>query len=182
MYPHPHWRQRRPRLRASGGTIFFSTSDQTNGVVLGAGTGTWSSLSDRNAKENFAPVDGLEVLERLAAIPVETWNYKTQDDAIRHMGPMAQDFAAAFGLGADEKRITTIDADGVALAAIQGLHQLAKAKDKELAVQRRQNVELLEHIGRLELDLRDQRNEVEALQARLEAIESLISTGRKTSK
>jgi hypothetical protein len=64
----------------------------------------------------------VDVLERLAAIEISTWNYKTQDHSIRHMGPMAQDFYAAFGLGEDQKRINTVDADGVALAAVQGLN------------------------------------------------------------
>ena len=63
---------------------------------------------------------------------METWNYKSQDPSIRHVGPMAQDFYAAFGVGEDEKHITTIDADGVALAAIQGLYRLAQEKDREI--------------------------------------------------
>jgi trimeric autotransporter adhesin len=54
---------------------------------------------------------------------IATWNWKSQDASIRHMGPMAQDFHAAFGLGETDKGISTMDADGVALAAIQGMHQ-----------------------------------------------------------
>ncbi len=70
-------------------------------------------------------------------MPISTWNYKAQDDSIRHMGPMAQDFNAAFGLGVSDKLIDTIDPDGVALAAIQGLNEtmverLAE-KDAEIA-------------------------------------------------
>src|SRR5262249_4439624 len=93
----------------------------------------WSSLSDRNAKENFRAVDAKRVLEGLAAMPISSWNYKTQDKTIRHIGPMAQDFAAAFEIGEDEKHIATVDAAGVAFAAIQGLNQkLEEAlKDKE---------------------------------------------------
>jgi len=41
---------------------------------------------------------------------------------VRHVGPMAQDFYVAFGVGADDKHITSIDEDGVALAAIKALH------------------------------------------------------------
>ena len=88
-------------------------------------------MSDRNAKENFVSSNGEDVLERLTAIEISTWNYKTQDHSIRHMGPMAQDFYAAFGLGEDEKRINTVDADGVALAAIQGLNQKLQRELKE---------------------------------------------------
>ena len=68
-------------------------------------------------------VDGHSILERLAALPIATWNYKTQDDSVRHMGPMAQDFREAFGLGEDETHISTVDSEGVALAAIQALYQ-----------------------------------------------------------
>jgi len=80
-------------------------------------------LSDMNAKANFVAVDGQAVLAKLASIPVELWNYKSQDASIHHIGPMAQDFAAAFGVGEDNTHISTVDADGVALAAIQGLYQ-----------------------------------------------------------
>ncbi len=121
---------------ASGGATFFSNAAATSGVTLAAGGGSWSSVSDRAAKENVEAVDGRDVLERLAAVPVATWNYKTQDDAVRHMGPMAQDFRAAFGLGVSDRLIDTIDTDGVALAAIQGLrdvvHDIAAEKDAEI--------------------------------------------------
>jgi hypothetical protein len=80
-------------------------------------------VSDRNAKANFSAVDGQTVLSRLAALPIATWNYKAQPDSIRHMGPTAQDFSAAFGLGEDDRHISTVDAQGVALAAIQALYQ-----------------------------------------------------------
>lgn len=82
---------------------------------------SFNPTSDRNAKENFAAVDPQAVLARVAAMPVSRWNFKA--DATPHIGPMAQDFHAAFGVGPDDKHIATVDADGVALAAIQGLHQ-----------------------------------------------------------
>ena len=95
--------------------------------------GSWSTLSDRNAKENFTPVDGRSILECLSSLPMETWNYRSQNPSIRHIGPMAQDFYAAFGVGEDDRHITTVDADGVALAAIQGLYELVKEKDAKIA-------------------------------------------------
>jgi hypothetical protein len=122
--------------RALGGVYFFTggSSDATyTGAFLGPGSGAWAAYSDRNGKENFAPVDGVAVLDALAAIPISTWNWKTEAADIRHMGPMAQDFRAAFGLGPDDKHITTIDADGVALAAIQGLHRAVQEKDARIA-------------------------------------------------
>lgn len=114
-------------VRATGGTRLVSAIDGDGvpvaGVVLGAGAGAWASLSDRNAKENFAPANSRDVLDRVAALPLMTWNYKSQVEAVRHLGPMAQDFRAAFGLGDSDRTITTVDADGVALAAIQGLNE-----------------------------------------------------------
>jgi len=110
--------------------------------------------SDRNIKENFASVDPQMVLERVAALPISTWNYIIQSDAVRHMGPMAQDFAAAFGVGEDDRHIHVLDGQGVALAAIQGL--LQKVEEQKAAQQ--------ERINALEA-------QNSALQTRLEALE-----------
>jgi hypothetical protein len=73
------------------------------------------------------------VLAKVAAMPVMTWNYRTQDESIRHIGPTAQDFRAAFGLGENNKTISTIDPSGVALAAIQGLVEEIKLRDEKIA-------------------------------------------------
>src|SRR5208337_4230139 len=87
---------------------------------------TWANASDRNAKENFKAVDAQEVLVRVTALPLSRWNYK-EDKSSEHLGPMAQDFYASFGLGEDDRHITTVDEEGVALAAIQGLNQKLEA-------------------------------------------------------
>jgi len=111
--------------RASGGVTFFTYQDPTNiftGVTVPAGGGSWSSVSDRAAKENFVAVDTTDVLERLLRVPVSEWNYRSQDASIRHVGPVAEDFRAAFGVGESERMISTVDAQGVAFAAIQGLN------------------------------------------------------------
>ncbi|MBK8130976.1 MAG: tail fiber domain-containing protein, partial [bacterium] len=108
--------------RAPGGVRFYTDVAATNiGASLAAGSGTWSALSDRNVKENFEAVDTRDILSKVAALDISRWNYKTQDDAIRHIGPMAQDFHAAFGVGENETTITTVDADGVLFAAVQEL-------------------------------------------------------------
>jgi len=112
--------------RTTGGAVFWSNTALTTGVIMYTGGGSWSNASDRALKENFRVVDGREVLTRLATVPVMSWNYKSQDTAIRHMGPVSQDFYAAFGLGEDEKTISTVDAEGVSLAAIQGLYELSQ--------------------------------------------------------
>ena len=84
-----------------------------------------------------------------SAIPMQTWNYKTQDPTIRHAGPMAQDFYDAFGLGESDTQISTIDSDGVALSAIQGLYRVVKEKDARI-----------EELGQQLLEMQDQLNEL----------------------
>lgn len=135
-------------MRAAGGFRLFSDSDATLGAYLAPGDGTWSAMSDRNAKENFEPVNPRAVLDKVAALPVSTWNYKSQTNGVRHIGPMAQDFKAAFAVGGSDTGITTIDADGVALAAIQGLNQKLEEKDAEIRELKRRLTRLEELLNR----------------------------------
>ena len=78
-------------------------------------------VSDRAAKANFGTVDPADMLERVRSLPITTWNYRSDDASVRHIGPMAQDFTAVFGVGSDDRTIHPMDGQGVALAAIQGL-------------------------------------------------------------
>jgi hypothetical protein len=134
--------------RAPGGVRFYSAGTGTTiGVELAAGAGAWSSLSDRDAKANFSDVDTRAVLDALVSLPVTTWNYLAQDESIRHIGVMAQDFYAAFNVGEDERHITTIDADGVLFAAVQGLNAKLEAENAAL---RDQNADLEARVARLE--------------------------------
>lgn len=110
-------------VRASGGAIFYTNASLTTGASLAAGSGSWSSLSDRAVKTGLVPTNPKAVLERLAAMPIYEWSYRSQGPGVRHLGPTAQDFRAAFGLGEDDRHISTVDADGVALAAIQALYR-----------------------------------------------------------
>ncbi len=92
-----------------------------------------SLTSDRDAKANFSNVDTREILEKLADMPIQDWNYKTDPASVHHIGPTAQDFKAAFGMnGDDDVHISSIDAQGVALAAIQGLNEKLKAENADL--------------------------------------------------
>ncbi|MCB0669852.1 MAG: tail fiber domain-containing protein [Saprospiraceae bacterium] len=88
-----------------------------NGTVAVKGTTVHSS--DINRKEQIIPVSNTDILEKLRRIPITEWQYIGQTE--RHVGPMAQDFYRAFGLGMDEKTIASIDGDGIAMAAIQAL-------------------------------------------------------------
>jgi hypothetical protein len=111
--------------------------------------------SDRNAKEIFESIDPREILAAVARLPIERWSYK--GETVRHLGPMAQDFAAAFGLGADDRHIFPLDAAGVALAAIQGLHRLVQTQEARLEALERELAALRGETAaiRLELALRE---------------------------
>ena len=119
--------------RASGGVYFYTNSDLTMGNYIAANTSGWQNMSDRNLKDNITDVNAKNILIRLLEIPITAWNFKGENVSIRHIGPMAQDFYAAFGLGIEERSINSIDVDGVALAAIQGLYQLVREKDTRIS-------------------------------------------------
>ena len=95
--------------------------------------GAWTDNSDRDRKTAERPIDPHEILQKVSALPITSWQYKDEDAAVRHLGPMAQDFRAAFELGMDDKSIATIDSSGVALAAIQGLNAQVQAQREQIA-------------------------------------------------
>ena len=124
----------------AGGFRLFSNGIGTAGVTLAAGSGTWVSVSDSTKKTNFSIISSEDVLSKLTAIPVKKWSYISQtpegsiqldkvtgkriqwyDKPVYHIGPMAQDFYAAFGLGIDDTGIASVDLDGVNMVAIQAL-------------------------------------------------------------
>jgi hypothetical protein len=96
-------------------------------------------VSDRNLKRDIGPVDEQAVLETLASLPVSTWSYKSDDPAVRHLGPMAQDFYSAFGLGDTDRAYNSIDAHGVAMAAIKALYERSLAQDARIERLEREN-------------------------------------------
>jgi hypothetical protein len=146
-------------VQASGGVWFGTDSspsipagrfiNTSTGGYLSTG-GAWTDASDRERKENFALVNGREVLARLADVPITTWNYRAQDASVRHMGPTAQDFYAAFGLGEDERHIAALDANGVALAAIQELYAQHQSQGAQIEALQRQNADLEARLAALE--------------------------------
>jgi hypothetical protein len=101
-------------------------------------------------------------------IPITTWSYNGQHSGIRHMGPVAQDFYASFGIGEDDRHITTIDADGVAFASIQGLYAIVQSQAAELEAQRVLNADQ-------EAELETQRAINAEYEARIAALEGLAS-------
>ncbi|HXT11888.1 MAG TPA: tail fiber domain-containing protein [Candidatus Angelobacter sp.] len=131
-----------------GNASSFVVTIKTNGTVVANGV---TLTSDRNAKENFTDVNPESILEKVASLPMSEWNYKIDDAAQKHIGPMAQDFHAAFGLdGADDKHISVVDEGGVALAAIQGLNQKLNEKDAEIQKLKTENETLAARLNDLE--------------------------------
>jgi hypothetical protein len=136
--------------RATGGVQFVLNIDGSGSptwICSVANGSSWSCSSDRNLKENLVLADGSDILEQLSYMPVYYWNAKGQPT--QHIGPMAQDFYAAFSVGDSDTAIATIDLDGVALAAIQGLY----AQNQALQAQ------------------------IDDLEARLEELERRLETG-----
>ena len=147
----------------TGGTQLLSLENNGNLSIAG----TLTQGSDRDQKEEFEPVDTDDVLDRLAGLDISSWRYLRSDNGVRHIGPMAQDFHAAFGYGISETTISTIDAQGIAFAAIQALNQRLMDSNTELATE---VAELRARTGQMQ-ELAD-RNET--LERRLTALESLL--------
>jgi hypothetical protein len=159
--------------RTSGGFRIFTASNLSTGVTIQSGasvsnwgqsnaviststgaylstSGVWTNTSDVNRKHLFEHVSGEDVLTRLRSMPVSSWSYRTDDSRIRHLGPTAQDFRAAFGLGNDDVTIGTVDADGVALAAAQALDARTLAQQERIQALEAENAELRARMERLE--------------------------------
>lgn len=122
-----------------------------HGKIVQTTLGPSTVPSDRALKEGFAPVDSRTVLAAVMMLPIERWSYK--GETARHLGPMAQDFAAAFGLGADDRHIFPLDAAGIALAAIQGLHGLVQAQGTRLDALERELTALRGETAALRVEL-----------------------------
>ena len=103
--------------------------DTSTGAYLSL-SGTWQSVSDVNAKENFEQIDANQVLAQVAGLDVTRWNYKVDDSGAKHIGPTAQDFHRQFGVGIDDKTISGLDAAGIALAAIKALNEKTEALER----------------------------------------------------
>ncbi|MBI5060220.1 tail fiber domain-containing protein [candidate division KSB1 bacterium] len=117
--------------RATGGFHLFTNTALNAGALLLPGGGAWSTFSDSTKKRNARVVDTKSILEKVRSLPIKQWSYNSQNPSFEHVGPMAQDFYAAFGLGECDTLISTIDPDGIALAAIQELAKRLEAVEAE---------------------------------------------------
>lgn len=144
----------------NGGNVGIGVVSPTNKLQV-AGTvqaTAYITGSDRNMKENIKPISADEILAKVSELPLATWNFR-DDTSGTHLGPMAQDFKAAFDLGNTDSGIFTVDADGVALAAIQAL--AAADRDQQLEVRSQQ-----EKIDALEQTILELRARLDALERR----------------
>jgi len=148
-----------------GGQRWVYIGDNIGGNTLtawnGAGltdAGVWVNASDKNRKTDFQDLDSRSILELLAVLPVREWRYTNENAGVKHFGPTAQDFHTTFGLGTSDTGIGTVDADGVALAAIQGLNQKVneegKRRDAEHTDLKRALAELQKVVGSLKLQIK----------------------------
>jgi trimeric autotransporter adhesin len=122
--------------RATGGFRFRTNLGGTTGCNLPAGSGVFNCTSSRYTKQNFLNVNGEDVLARLRSVPVTTWNYISEGAQSKHMGPMAEDFYQAFGLGTGNTSIGVQDLAGVSLAAVKSLDErTAQLQQRTLEVE-----------------------------------------------
>jgi len=135
-----HWRlvvgSERLTVERSNGFVGIGDSSPDYPLDMASGArctvgGVWTNASSRELKRDFEPVDPHDILRRVVELPLAEWSYHSED-GVRHLGPVAEDFSEAFGLGDSDKAIGTIDADGVALAAIQGLYEVIREKDERI--------------------------------------------------
>jgi hypothetical protein len=159
--------------RGCGGIRMFTTQNLSAGVEVAAGGNSWSSVSDRARKDNFFELDGEDVLRRLRDVPVTTWNYLTQDPGIRHAGPVAQDFRAAFGLGESDVLINTVDIDGINMAGVKALERRTSAQQTRIAELEAQLAAAEDRLAAL-AGLEARVAALEAMEARLAALETRI--------
>ncbi|MEM6455354.1 MAG: tail fiber domain-containing protein [Acidobacteriota bacterium] len=127
----------------------------TGNMTIG---GTLTENSDINTKTNIEEVDTTQVLDSILTLPISTWSYINGEPDVQHLGPMAQDFYALFGLGIAENKIATIDVAGVAIAAIQGLNEKVDSKDAEIESLKAERTELNNRLDALEAMVRELAN------------------------
>jgi hypothetical protein len=119
------------------GNILSLRATGTDAIVAYGGatlttSGVWANASTFEKKTDFSEIDAHGILETLARLPVRQWRYKVEPSTTKHVGPTAEDFHEAFNLGESSTTIGTVDADGVALAAIQGLYELVQELQSEV--------------------------------------------------
>jgi regulator of replication initiation timing len=170
-------------MRFSGGYRFWSSyPDSVSGVYMRHGQSGWSNYCDRNKKENFTPVDGEWLLSKIRNIPITRWNYKKTDVNEKYIGPMAQDFYAAFQLGGtDSLGINTICIDGVNMAGVQALEKRTSEMRSAIAQLKEQNEYLTAENKKLReeyAEIKDIKNELAQIKQLKAELEEQVRTAK----
>ena len=139
---------------SAGAQFTTGISGTTAGFSGNVSAQSFTTTSDRNTKEQFRPVNTRAILSHLASIPIQTWTFKQDDCGVQHIGPMAQDFYGTFQVGPDDKHIATVDAEGVAFAAIQGLNEIVQEQNAELAAKAKEIDALEKRLDQIEKTLK----------------------------
>lgn len=203
--------------RFAGGYRLFTTAATTAqqgtpvGVRVDAGGNAWQTLSDSTRKERRVLADGNLFLARINGLRLGSWNYIGQSpDTMRHYGPMAQDFYAAFGhdgvgRSGNATSINQADFDGVNLIAIQALYRrvlLLEAENARLQQQRpaarpapatrreragvaalrRQNASLQARAAQAEAQAAQATATLEAFEGRLRRLEAATGTSEPAAQ
>lgn len=155
-------------VRAAGGYRLRSNSSLTNGCDIGISGTSWVCSSSRTIKENYVRVDGEDVLRRIRQVPVNTWNLIDDPARALHMGPFAEDFHAAFGLGDDDRAIGHQDMDGVTFAGVQALDARTLHQDARVSG-------LAAEIAQLRAENESLRASNTGLEARIARLEALVA-------
>ena len=124
-----------------------TNSTNGNGAHVTNG-GSWVNGSSRTFKEKFQPVNTDIILQKIGNLNITRWQYKDSDEG-QHLGPVAEEFYDAFGLGHDEKYISTTDASGVALAAIKAIYHRLQEIEKQYESLLYENRKLTRQINKL---------------------------------
>jgi hypothetical protein len=143
-------------------TANFDLDAATGNLII---QGSLTEMSDRNAKQDIDPVDHRQVLDKVKDLEIAEWSY-IDTPGVRHMGPMAQDFRAAFGLGLSDTGMATRDLSAVAVASIQALSEMMEQKDREFE----------RAIEEKDAQIRELADDNRGLRQRLDRIEAMLST------
>lgn len=176
-------------MRFTGGYRLWSDiTDSTAGVYMRGSTSGWTNYCDRNLKTNFKKLDNEIILSKIDKMPVTEWNYKG-NDTVKYIGPVAQDFYAAFQLGGtDSLGINSICIDGVNMAGVKGLiERTNKMKDtiallkqsieelkKNNMVQAENNKIQTDGFNKLVETMKDQQSIIEKQQRQIEEMKIIL--------
>lgn len=134
--------------RFANGYLLYTSANLGSFTALPPNGNAWTSQSDSTKKTGFLAANGEVFLEKLRGLRLGSWHYKNQDSrTMRHYGPMAQEFFAAYGrdgrgtIGTDTT-LGTADVDGVAFILLQALEKRTAELQTRLAAAEAQLVAL----------------------------------------